>query len=273
MRTDDIKLKNIEYMKSAPASALAIPLSATTITLNDGVSLSNLSGKHVNLVINLREYIGLDFSERYPIVVDVYVTATMAGTAALFWGALKTAVEDAIKPFGSKAPFTVGGGTSNLVITEKAQKYVAGKLSADPIHFDVSFPFIDENIGCWGKAVVAASGNTISGNYRIAELERFSYGERGDVLRETVWPNNYEPTYLMTNPGSMDAMSMLTIQYYYAGSSEDVQKSPATMYIAGSEAIVTSLASKIAGALSGNSVYGSNSGSNSGSNAGSAGGQ
>lgn len=250
--SDLINVANITNMNRAAAAKLATPLMKQTVTLTSGVTLASLVGKHVCFTINLREYIGLDYSENYPITVDVYVESS---TAATFWGALKTAVEDALAPFGSKAPVEVSGGSSNLVITEKAQKWVRGKLAATPIHFELESSLVPtaanpQEFTAWAAiSAPEASGSTISGNYKLADLEYFTMGERGDIIRTYAYPNDYNPTYLI-NPASDAALDVLTIEFYYQGNAEDVQKSPKTIQVAGAEAVITALENAVKAVVS-----------------------
>ena len=252
VRSDKINTAKIQYMTVAEADDLAIPLNKATITLSSYASsnLSDFVGEYLPLTINLKEHIGLDFSENYPIVVSVYVDQSI-NTAAKLYAALKTAIEDAIANF-SHAPFAVSGGTSNVVLTECAQKWAPDKFEADPIHFEV-FPGDATVLAEYGKYVevtwaevaTASAGTTISGDFKIADLERFSYRERGDILGMTVWPYNYEPHYLVEPVLGTNTYGMLTIQYYYSGEAEDLQKSPRTIQIAAADADIEEIKAAI----------------------------
>lgn len=260
VRSDIINVKKIQYITTKAADDLVIKLNKATVTASG--SLSSLAGKSIQLNIILREFAGTDYSDYFPIVVNLDCTATNTASGSLFYGALKSAVEDSIANF-QYPPFAVGGGTTNLVIKECAQKYVPGKLSVDPIHFEVFCSVLEETGEPWGSVVVADSGEDISGDYKIAELERFSYGERGDVLGATVWPYDYEPTYLVTPSKDVNTYGMLTIQYYYSGEAEDIQKSPRTIQIAAADADIADIKSAIDLILAGSASSDSGSGSGS----------
>lgn len=257
-RSDTIKLSNIKYINSITASNLAIKLQKATVSVVSGLTLSDLVGKHVQLTVNLREYVGLDYSERYPIVADVYCDSTNTASATAFYAALADELNAAIAGFAT-APFAVSSDASGLVITQTPQKFVRGKFSADPIHFEVicnPVAFTSNSVEemPWGTVVVADSGSTITGDYRIAELEEFSHYERSESLGMSVWPNNYEWTPLVTPVAGTSTYGMLTIQYYYEGDGIDSGKSERTLQIAASDANITTLMTRINTAKAGSSV-------------------
>jgi len=249
--TDIINVNNITDVNHATADKLVTPLMKQTVTLANGVTLANLVGKHVTLTLNLREFIGLDYSENYPITVDVYVTSS---TASTFWGALKTELENALVPFGKKVPVTVSGGSTNLEITEKAQAWVRGKLAATPIHFEIESSLVptyanELELTAWASVSAPVKAGEISGDFKLADLEFFTMGERGDIIRQYAYPNDYNPTYLINPVEGQKTYDVLTIEFFYQGSAEDVQKSPKTIQIAASSLDVTSLESAVKSAM------------------------
>lgn len=233
---------NVEYKNKKTAASLATDMLQSTVALASGVTLADLKGKHVQVIVNLREQIGLEYSECYPVVVDVYVNATNGANATAFYKALENELIGALKPFQQK-PFAVTSSASGLVIKQTEQKYVRGKLDAAPINFDVRTSVLDEEP--WGTVTVAKSGEKVTGDYTIAALERFCLGERGDILRENAFPNNYEPTYLVNPVKGTSTYGMLTIQFYWAGCAENVQKSPRTIQIAAPDSVASSIDSAV----------------------------
>ena len=238
VRSDVIKICNIQYATAVTAAKLAIPLNQVTVTLNTAnyANLAALVGKHAQVVVNLREFIGLDFSENYPIVADIYCNSTNTASAAAFYKAFEDELKGAIKNFKT-APFTVTSSAAGLVITEAEQKWVADKFSADPIHFSVITPVYGEQP--WGTvSAPAASGSTVTGDFKLADLERFTHRERSEVLGKTVWPKDYEWTPIIKPVSGTSTYGVFTIQYYYAGNAEDVQKSPRTIQIIAPDALI-----------------------------------
>lgn len=232
--SDNVKVSKVEYVKKATAASLAIKLLKNTIALATGVTINDIKGKHAQLILNLRE-----FSERYPIVIDVFVADN--ATATTFYASLKDELEKALKAFKTK-PVTVTSSASGLVITQAPQKWVRGKFQANPVNFDVYTKCGDI---AWGNVVVADSGITVTGDYGVADLEYFCYGERGDVLRQGAWPNDYVPTFMVNPVAGTSTYGIVTIQYAYAGNAEDIQKSPKTIQIAAPDSVCTSIENAI----------------------------
>ena len=243
-RSDMIDVKKIQYITAVEASDLVIPLKKTTVTLASGVTRTNLKGKHIQLTVKLHEYIGLDYSESYPITIDLFGDNTNTASDAAFYAALESELNDAIAGF-KNAPFAVSSSGAGLVITEKAQQWVPDKFTVDPIHFDVYASVIAELDAPWASVVNADSGTSITGDYTIADLERFTHRERSEVLGMTAWPYNYEPKYLVNPVAGVSTYGMLTIQYYYSGEAEDIQKSPRTLQIAASDEDITAIKAAI----------------------------
>ena len=235
-RTDLIEVRKMEYITAV--NAPDIPLNKATVTLATGITPANdLLGKHVQLTVTLRDFHGLGFGESYPITVDVYGDSTNTASATTFYKALEDELKAAVAGFAA-APFDVTSSASGLVITEKQQPFVFGKHSADPIHFDVTCHPVDEL--AWGSIAVAASGTSVNGSYALSDLEYFTHYERSESLREKVFPYNYTWTPLIV-PADNANYCILTIQYYYSGNAEDVQKSPKTMHIVGSYSVISSI--------------------------------
>lgn len=245
-RSDAIKLANIEYMNWVAPANLAYKLRKATVVLDTNAysAIATLAGKEVSVTVNLREFIGLEGSENYPITVVYQVPAT-APSATNFYKAIADALTDAIASF-KPAPFTVTSSASGVVITEAAQKWVRGRMSVEPIHFEVSTG-VDADDPAWATVTYADSGSTVTGDYKVADLEYFTHRERADILGESAWPYNYDWTPLVTPVAGTSTYGILTIQYFYAGVAEDVQKSPRTMHIACSATNYTTLKGYIDG--------------------------
>lgn len=282
-RTDTIDSKKVRCCNKKAAASLATPLLAHTIAVDtNAVTLSNLVGKTLNCKIQI---LGAYDGSAYPqLTFNAIVVgdATNTASAAAFHKALAIAIAKAmprpekqyplIKVFSngtevlpSTADSAVTGAAAGVVLVEGVQKYVREKLSGDPCHFTVSFQMQDGNMAdiVWGKETIAPSaisGNTVvPANYKLADLEVFAAGERGDFYRGAHWPNDIPHTYAI-DPFGNTAYDILTIEYFYNGDASDVQKSPKTLQIAGPAAVINSLYSSVMAAIE-------NEGSGSGSGA------
>ena len=78
----------------------------------------------------------------------------------------------------------------------------------------------------WLVDSVSLENATSVNGQKIADLEYFCMGERGDIYRNIGWPN-VVPTKYLVNPASN--YDVIDVQYYWAGDAEDVQKSPRTL--------------------------------------------
>lgn len=250
-RTDTVKLSHIEYYNAKKASELGIKLHDTKVSIDEenGVTLEDLIGQHIQVSVMLFEVVGLDYSENLPVLADVYVTRAIAADPAKFYGELETILKKSIKRFG-QAPFKVTSSADGLVISEKPMKWVLGKLENVPVHFHVTSGLIPVKgdryeFMPWAKVETTESTETISGDFELADLERFAYGEIGDTMRESMWPYNYSPTMLIHPENGKHQYGTLTIQHFYCGRGTEVQESSRTLMIAGSDEIIAALKAKI----------------------------
>ena len=252
-RTDTIDPKKVVCLKKTAAADMDRKLMAHTVAIDTNeVTLSNLVGKTLDCIITIHGYIDYDESDTYTFVASVVGNSTNTATAAAFHKDLAIAIAKALpKPdkqyplihvfsngtevTATTAASDVTGSNTGVVLVEGVQKYVRGKLTGELCSFSVAFRLADSNIGdiVWGTDTVAPSaisGFTVMPSaYTIADLEYFALGERGDMFRGNNWPNNYDTTY------SIDLSkeyNMLSIEYYWAGNVENVQKSPRLIQIA-----------------------------------------
>lgn len=254
-RSDMIPAGNIEYYNLKTAANMAKKIMAYTVALDtNAVALTDLVGKTCTINVGVHQILDYDSSDYITITASVKVTSAM-NTAALFHKALAIAIAKALPNRGSYPYFkvfsngsevtaataesAVTGAAGGVVLLATPQKWVRGKLTGEPYELSASF---DVEGDAWGTVTVAPSAisnNTvISANYELADLEYFCYGERGDVRRGFNWPNNYEPTYLINPADTTTNYDVLTIQYFWQGHAENIQKSPRTIQIAGPSAAI-----------------------------------
>lgn len=265
-RSDTIPVAGIEYYNKKDAADLAKPLIAHTIAVDTNVvTLADLVGKTVRLTIYVRGFIGTDLNDAIPVNVELVGTSTNTANATAFHKALAIAIAKAMPkkdvPYfrvfsnGSEvtadtAESSVTGASAGVVIVATAQKWVRGKMANNPFELTFQFNYQPDNSTdiAWGTATAAASAisgyTTIPGDYELADLEYFSYGERGDIYRGSEWPNEITPTYLI-NPAAGTGYSVITIQYAWQGKAENVQKSPRTIQVAAPAAVAASLLTAI----------------------------
>ena len=116
----------------------------------------------------------------------------------------------------------------NIRITEVEQPWRLGIMEQTPVYFTVQPTTItvngDERI--WGIAKDTDPAGTIGDGKKIADLEYFCMGERGDIYRGVAFPHNIPTTYLVD---PTIKYNVIDIHYAYVGSNEGVQKSEKTI--------------------------------------------
>ena len=127
-------------------------------------------------------------------------------------------------------------GTSAVVadidsirITEVEQPWRLGVMAQTPVYFTVQPVAVmvngDERI--WATVTEGTNG-TIGNGKKIADLEYFCMGERGDMYRGIGFPNNIPTTYLVD---PTKTYYVFDVHYAYVGDNEAVQKSEKTITV------------------------------------------
>lgn len=121
-------------------------------------------------------------------------------------------------------------GTSTVIkdidsirISEVEQPWRLGVMAQTPVYFTVNpVPVIVEGDERIWATVTEGTNGTITNGKKIADLEYFCMGERGDMYRGIGFPNNIVTSYLV-DPSK--AYYTFDIHYAYVGDNESVQKS------------------------------------------------
>lgn len=111
----------------------------------------------------------------------------------------------------------------SIRITEVEQPWRLGVMAQTPVYFTVQPVAVmvngDERI--WATVTEGTNG-TIGNGKKIADLEYFCMGERGDMYRGIGFPHNIVTTYLVDPTKTYYTFD---IHYAYVGNNESVQKS------------------------------------------------
>ena len=274
-RSDLIKPENILSVKKTAAADMATPLTAHKITVDTtAVTLSNLVGQAINLHITLHSVLGYDESNTLAITASVLGTTTNTASAAAFYQAMAKAILLAM-PKMPEAPFKVylatasaatevtkatvdsyASSATSIILVPEPTKYIRGRLSKEVYGLSVAFSVRGSNteLVAWGtddasktaaelvSTISGLSPTVIPGVYALADLEYFALGERGDMYRGYLYPNNYDTKYEIDLSKNYN---VLTIEFYWQGGAENVQKSPRMIQVAAeaaqSDDIVTTL--------------------------------
>ena len=241
-RSDKIDLSNVMYAKITKAGALARKLKKATVTLDSEVNGGNpISGQDYVLRIFFRQYIGnsdIYQEAKYGVVhgykgmtaSDFYKTLALSlsmnfskEVVPLLKFYLKTASGNT-EVTASTAKKNLTGTYTGIVIEEAEQPLRLGVRKQEEVFFDViptTVLFNSEEV-IWGKVENGTSETTIKNGKKMADLEYFCMGERGDQYRQIGWPHNLETKYLVDPEKEYN---VLDIHYYFSDSGVNVQKS------------------------------------------------
>lgn len=246
MRSDLIDVKNILYAKATDADDMAHELKAVTVTLDSEVNATPVAGQDYILRIAFKQYVGMSDEDQYFKYGMVHAYAGM--TASDFYKKLALSLaknfsrevvplvkfiltdssDEAVPVDATTKESSLTGTYKALVIDEVEQPWRLGIMEQTPVYFEVQpVPVTvngDERI--WGKVEETDPAGTIANGKKIADLEYFCMGERGDMYRGIGYPNNIPTTYLVDPTVKYN---VIDIHYAYVGSNESVQKSEKTI--------------------------------------------
>lgn len=249
-RSDLIDIKNILYAKATDADDLAYDLAKYKLTLDDTVNGGEpVVAQDYILRIAFRNYPGLSEEDQYFKYGMVHAVTGM--TASDFYKTLALSLvknfsreEQGLLKFyletgGSAAGVVAGTPTevtkdtkessltgiyTGIIIEEAPQDWILGVMEQAPVNFTIQPDLIidngDERI--WGVVEKVTSTNSIPDGHKIADLEYFCMGERGDVYRMVGFPYVIRTKYLV-DPDIK--YNVIDIHYAYVGPNESVQKS------------------------------------------------
>ena len=247
MRSDLIDTKNILYAKATDADDMAHELKAVTVTLDTNVNGgAPVAGQDYILRIVFKQYVGMSDEDQYFKYGMVHAYAGM--TASDFYKKLALSLaknfsreivplvkfvltnsdDEAVPVDATTKESSLTETYKALVIDEVEQPWRLGIMEQTPVYFTVQPTTItvngDERI--WGKVEETDPAGTIANGKKIADLEYFCMGERGDIYRGVGFPNNIPTTYLVDPTVKYN---VIDIHYAYVGSNESEQKSEKTI--------------------------------------------
>lgn len=221
IRSDLIPMASMELTPKI-ASSMDTKYRTATVKLNTlEVGTAPVSGQ--DYIIRIKYSIG-SIDNQYLKYGIVHAHKGMSTAEALY----KAMEESLKKNFAREADpvFTFSSSADGLVITEVEPKWVLGTYPQRPVDFEVSVDTItyEGTESPWGIVTYGVSSEGYSNSKKIADLEWFCMGERGDQYKNYGWPNVI-PTKYMVDANSSNGYDTVNIHYYYSGSNESVQKS------------------------------------------------
>ena len=249
MRTDIVNQKQLIYTSVATSDELAYKLKGQKITLNPNVNGgAPIEGRDYLLRVLFSEYIGISPVDKTLKYGTVHITPGM--TASDFYAEMAYSLMQSQKkepnPIMNVAVIVSGdfegneisdtdtpqdiksmGTIEGIVIFEAGQPWHLGVMPQGVIKIDAQVTRItyngDDSI-FWGVVEDATmpSGYVLPEGQKIADLEYFCMGERGDQYRNAGWPNVIPTKYLVDPTAEYD---LYTIHYAYVGEGTHQEKS------------------------------------------------
>ena len=220
LKSDDIDLNTLK-VEVIDATKNTTTMKKVQVALN----ATPVVGQDYILGINFKNFFSSGDASQYYKDAAVHVSSDI-DNAYKFFTAMKNALDlafsrenNATSTSNPYLTFTVtgSGATAKLEIEEKKQEWELGTKKGRRIMFDLTISTIytggDDVI--WGTATDITFDNvknpspTVIGNgEKIADLEWFCAGERGDQYRNVGWPNVIPTHYLIDSTKQYDLIEM-----------------------------------------------------------------
>lgn len=237
LRSPLIPVENIEYVKLIEAADLADKLKKVVVKLDEDVHEDGtpISGQDYVLRIAFRQFYGMSDEDQYFKYGVVHATKNM--TAKQFYEKMEESLKKNFsRELGTYLEFK--GDANGLTITEVEQPWHRGTYAQERVYFEVypTLIYADGDEVIWGVTQATGQtedskgntvedcgdGGTIKDGHKIADLEWFCMGERGDQYRMKGWPNVVPTEYLVDPSKEYDA---LEIHYSFKDSGNSSYKS------------------------------------------------
>lgn len=260
LRSDLIDLKNVLYVRATSADSMKTPLKKVKVTLNDINDGDIISGQDYLVRLTVSQFITGDEGTTY--VKYGVVRGYKGMTVSKFYAKLalslaknfyrdnnkffKFSLEGGNEVTADTKEDTLTGEYTGVIIEEVEQDWVLGVMPQDTVQFTVtaSTVTLDGSEVEWATITNEEPTNFLGNGKRIADLEYFCMGERGDQYRNVGFPNVIQTTYLVDPTKTYDSID---IHYAFVDSNEGVQKSEKTLTIViptdanATEAILTAI--------------------------------
>lgn len=269
LRTDLIDKNKIMSITVTPADKQKYISKATVITLKNDVLDSQNSNNPVageDYMVNVKAWNPKYQSETSPVWKYGVMHTTSATTPSDFYKGLAKSLAANIdknifvglKVYGLTASgditaLTTGNTTevnADTVIPTGTTFYGIVVDEKEPCIYDANgdYVYVNGDETLWADTKELAGMTIFENGQKIADMEKFYHGERGDIYREGSFPYNWE-NKMVANPASK--YDTIDIHYYWNGANHAIQKSEKDITIACASGVATSIVTAINGACSG----------------------
>lgn len=237
-RTDIIE--NVLWGKLTTADALATPCKEVTVAVT------------ADKVIGGENYIvRVSYPEVFGAGKESWTTKT--AMAQLKAGVAVSEIVDAVKKqLEVSLPEFITVGADGTELTFTANPDMAGyKRGFRPVvmpDFEVSVNTVveeGEDVQ-WAEITVGKSSDIVSGKFKLADMEYFALGERGDEYRQMGWPAvTYDADYKI-DPKAAQEYDVLVVHFAFAGSNDQSHLSEKDLIIAAPNGVLDTFAANLA---------------------------
>ena len=237
-RTDIIE--NVLWGKLTTANALATPCKEVTVAVT------------ADKVIGGENYIvRVSYPEVFGAGKESWTTKT--AMAQLKEGVAVSEIVDTIREqLEVSLPefITVGADGTELTLTANPDMdgYKRGFRPVVMPDFEVSVNTVveDGEDVQWAEITVGKAADTVSGKFKLADMEYFALGERGDEYRQMGWPAvTYDADYKI-DPKAAQEYDVLVVHYAFAGSNDQSHLSEKDLIIAAPSGVLDTFAANLA---------------------------
>lgn len=230
-RTDIIEKDKILYATYATAASMQLPTKKFTVAAPAEV----VAGQDYVVKVEFTNYQGMGDMDMTVKVGAAHATANT--DAKTLMDEIAWTLEKNLKSEYAPLVTVTVDASNNLVIEEALQdEWILGVTPNEGVNFRVYIAPITvdgEEVYDWTTITKANGTAVIKNGRKMADLEYFAMGERGDQYRMVGWPNVIRTKYCVDPDVEYDA---LTIHYAFVDSNEGVQKSERDLMIVGEAA-------------------------------------
>ena len=254
LTSDIINIKNLLYVKSNKAADMARKLNSQSVTINE----NPISGQDYVLNVEVRNFVALGDDSTHIKFGAVHAVKDM--TKSDFYKAMAvnlaknfsrepspilnvslTKHDTSNSGSDTKVAVLINGKMQNLaalkstesytkiIIDEVEQPWRRGVSQVEPVNFNTTCGTIlmDGDDVIWGT-VEKEDGDSVNNGKQIADMEWFYHGTRGDIYRESTYPDNF---YFKPLVDETKDYNTLDIHFAYVGPGVEVAKSERTITV------------------------------------------
>lgn len=241
-RTDVVEKDKVLYATYATAASMQIPTKKFTVAAPAEV----IAGQDYVVKVEFTNYQGMGDMDMTVKVGAAHATANT--DVKKLMDEIAWTLEKNLKAEYAPLVTVTVDGSNNLVIEEALQdEWILGVTPNEGVNFRVYVaPIVvdGEEIFDWTTITKDNGAEVIKNGRKMADLEYFAMGERGDQYRMAGWPNVIRTNYLIDPEKEYDA---ITIHYAFVDSNEGVQKSERDLMIVGEAAKLASIKTFVEG--------------------------